>query len=192
MDEAVPAPTDDLMARMGQPNPLLGIDDRRAAALHGLWSRMRRVTAAWREVVAGMGATYGLSSPQFAVFMALASGGRLTMGQIGERCVLPTSSLTTLVDRLVELGIAEREPHPGDRRAIQVQLTGEGQAMAGRVAIATQRNADLITAGLDAAELDRISAGLDLLLAGYERFATTATHRTSSVGHRPGERAAVR
>lgn len=174
------AKPEDMTARMADPNQELGITAERAESLHTLWFTVRRMCAGWRGHVAHMAASYGLSSPQFTVFMALASGGRMTMGQIGERSVLPTSSLTALVDRLVDLGLAAREQHPADRRAIQVQLTDDGRALADRVMVDTLRDTQLMTAGLDVDELDRISAGIEQLLAGYQRYAAGGTDAASS------------
>jgi DNA-binding MarR family transcriptional regulator len=42
---------------------------------------------------------------------------------------LSSGALTALVDRLERQGIAERYPHPGDRRRTLVRLTGRGEAV---------------------------------------------------------------
>ena len=117
-----------------------------------------------------MAAEFGLSNPQFTVFMVLGTGEPMTMGQIGEQSDLPTSSLTALVDRLVDLGHVNREAHPSDRRAIQVRLTDQGIELAGRVADETIRATAQITSDLGNDQIDATSEAIRLLMGGYRQY----------------------
>lgn len=69
----------------------------------------------------------GLSLGQIKATTFLALHGRRGVGEIaaGIGVSLPTAS--ELVDRLVEIGFAERAPNPADRRQVLVWLTAEAQ-----------------------------------------------------------------
>ena len=45
---------------------------------------------------------------------------------------LTSSASTALVDRLERQGVAERYPHPSDRRRVLVRLTDQGEAVLAR------------------------------------------------------------
>lgn len=69
----------------------------------------------------------GLSLGQIKATAFLALHGRRSVGEIaaGIGVSLPTAS--ELVDRLVEIGFADRGPNPADRRQVLVWLTPEAQ-----------------------------------------------------------------
>jgi DNA-binding MarR family transcriptional regulator len=82
------------------------------------------------------------------------------------------SAITRRVDRLFELGLVERTPHPTDRRALYVRLTDKGQettaAIISAFNAATRRNMS---------EVDRTPGGrkmlaklLGALVNQWERF----------------------
>ena len=144
--------------------------DHRSEALAELWQVLQALGIASRAQASRMAADHGLSNSQFMVLTALSGGGPMTMGQIGEQSDLPTSSLTALVDRLVELGMARRFAHPSDRRAIQVQLTDGGCDLAGRIRADTLQATAQIIGNLEDRQIDEASDVMRKLLAGYEQY----------------------
>ena len=52
---------------------------------------------------------------------------RLTMGELGEACVLSRTRVSRIVDELVRAGLVERQPNPDDRRSRYVSITAEGR-----------------------------------------------------------------
>jgi DNA-binding MarR family transcriptional regulator len=63
-----------------------------------------------------------------------APGRRLRMRDLAERVVtISRSGLTRLVDRIVDAGMLEREPAPGDRRGTEVVITDAGVALLKRM-----------------------------------------------------------
>ncbi len=56
-----------------------------------------------------------------------------TMSHIHRAFGHKRSTLTGIVDRLVERGLVTREPAPGDRRAVVVQLSRKGLSVAGSI-----------------------------------------------------------
>ena len=51
----------------------------------------------------------------------------LRMQELEQRSLFTRSGLTRLVDRIEAAGLVRREAVPGDRRGVQVVLTGEGR-----------------------------------------------------------------
>jgi len=96
-------------------------------------------------------------------------------------------NVTGLVDALVESGHVVRAPHPTDRRAVLVTLTGLGADTMRRMAVDhAQLDADLVADLTDdersivAGALDRITARLQSLMA-----AAAAEEGTSVEAERP-------
>jgi DNA-binding MarR family transcriptional regulator len=54
---------------------------------------------------------------------------RLTVGQIGEKLLLESSTLTPLLKRLEAAGLVERLRNAGDQRQVHVALTEKGKAL---------------------------------------------------------------
>ncbi len=147
-----------------------GISDQRVESLQDLWHSLALVCTAWRPRGNHMAADYGVSSPQFIVFPVLIAGEPLTMGQIGDRSKLPTWSLTTLVDRLGELGLARRKTQPSDRRTIQVKLTESGHDLARQIAADTMQATAQITASLTDHQIDETTGVVRHLLVGNHQY----------------------
>jgi DNA-binding MarR family transcriptional regulator len=95
------------------------------------WRGMLQVHAAvTRELDAQMHAEHGLSVSAYEVlmFLADANGHRLRMSEIADRVLLSRSGLTRLVDRLVSLGLVQRNPCADDGRGSYAELTPTGLA----------------------------------------------------------------
>lgn len=73
----------------------------------------------------------GLTPPQFVTLSQLweRDGQPLKDLAAGNHCTPAT--MTTIVDGLERKGLATREPHPDDRRSLQVRLTEEGKRLRG-------------------------------------------------------------
>lgn len=68
----------------------------------------------------------GYSLAQIHTIEVLGAHGALRMKQLAKQLGITTGTLTVQVDKLVNLGLIVRCPHPEDRRVIVVKLTGEG------------------------------------------------------------------
>lgn len=74
-------------------------------------------------------ASTGMSLTWYDVLLELhGAGGRLTMGQLGERVVLSRSRVSRVVDELIVAGCVARETNVDDRRSSFAVLTAEGRA----------------------------------------------------------------
>ncbi|WP_336208824.1 MarR family winged helix-turn-helix transcriptional regulator [Nonomuraea sp. LPB2021202275-12-8] len=76
-------------------------------------------------------ATLGLTAPQATALRELT--GPMTMGELAERMSCEPSNATFVADKLEKQGLLERRPHPTDRRARQLVLTGDGRELRERL-----------------------------------------------------------
>jgi MarR family 2-MHQ and catechol resistance regulon transcriptional repressor len=71
----------------------------------------------------------GLTISQFGVLEALKHLGPLSVKEIGQKLLLTTSNLVTVIDNLVKQELVERVPCEHDRRSIIIHLTKKGTVM---------------------------------------------------------------
>ena len=101
----------------------------------------------------------GLTPAQFSVLSALSKDATLSCKALGEQASITKGSLTGVVDRLEEKGLARRESSLQDRRSSTVNLTDEGRATFERVANRHFAYLQQAFEGVDQAELADIEAG---------------------------------
>jgi DNA-binding MarR family transcriptional regulator len=77
-------------------------------------------------------APWALTFPRYEALMLLlySRTGALPLGKMGDRLQVHRASVTNVVDRLVEQGLAERVPQGTDRRSVLARITPEGRAVA--------------------------------------------------------------
>jgi DNA-binding MarR family transcriptional regulator len=68
----------------------------------------------------------GVSYARMRLLGALHCGGPKIMSGISDELGVTRRNITALVDALEEEGLVRRRPHPTDRRATVIELTGEG------------------------------------------------------------------
>jgi len=71
----------------------------------------------------------GLTPNDVRALQSLNQKGGRTMGSVAEEWKCDASTATWIVDRLESKGLAERRPHPTDRRVKLVGLTSRGVRM---------------------------------------------------------------
>jgi len=99
---------------------------------------------------------YGIT-PQQGQLLCVLMPKPYGMGELGAVLGLAKSSLTGLVDRTAQRGLVRREPDPEDGRAVRIVLTEEGARIADEFYAETCRRIDLLPAGLDPAERERLA-----------------------------------
>jgi DNA-binding MarR family transcriptional regulator len=97
-----------------------------------LLSQTRKLYEAMYRFDARAAAELGLHVTDLRCVNAL-EAGPLSAGEIGERLVLTSGSVTALVDRLISRGYAARTADPRDARRTRVALTPEFYLRAERV-----------------------------------------------------------
>jgi MarR family transcriptional regulator, organic hydroperoxide resistance regulator len=71
----------------------------------------------------------GLTYPQYLVMLALWGEDDQTVGSLGEKLFLESSTLTPLIKRLEAMGHVARNRDPADERQVRVRLTRSGSAL---------------------------------------------------------------
>jgi DNA-binding MarR family transcriptional regulator len=116
-------------------------------------------------------AEFELNQGEWKVLLALRRSGppyRRSPGWLAEREGLSTGAMTNRLDRLQEAGLVRRLPDPGDRRALQVELTDEGHELWRKsVTVQAAKEAALAEA-LSPRELEQLNRLLRKVLLRFE------------------------
>ncbi|MEO9223340.1 MAG: MarR family transcriptional regulator [Mycobacteriaceae bacterium] len=135
-----------------------------------LYTASRAMTARYRPALAQLGLTY----PQYLVMTALWEDGPCTVGQLGARLHLDSSTLSPLLKRLDGMGLITRSRDTRDERTVNVSPTPRGQALRSD---ATGIPAEICAAtALPPAELGELVAQLQQLSTDLERSTHSAVH----------------
>jgi len=94
-----------------------------------LWLRLLTCTNLIEGEVRGrLRERFDVTLPRFDLMAQLdKSPEGMTLGELSRRMMVSNGNITGLVERLVELGLVDRVPHPTDRRAAVVRLTDAGR-----------------------------------------------------------------
>ena len=93
----------------------------------------------------------GEYSPREAALLAhlLDAGGQSTPGELAERLLVSSGTLTAILRRLEERGDIVRSPHPDDLRATLVTLQPSGREASGEVVAVLDDAAETVLAEVD-------------------------------------------
>jgi len=133
------------------------------ALLHGHYEITRRLDADLR-------ARYGISLDAYDVLLRLAraEGQALRMAQLADRVLIPPSTLTRRIDRLVTLGLVERSRPPQDSRVVVARLTESGLRLLRRAARTHLRGIrEYFTGQLSARQLAEVADGLEVIVGAH-------------------------
>lgn len=101
--------------------------------LNDTWARLMTLFKSRRDVMFSALADLELTPPHGQALMTLFHGGPTRMRDMAEQMVCDASYITAVADRLEELGFAERHSATDDRRAKELALTEQGEAVARRL-----------------------------------------------------------
>lgn len=88
-----------------------------------LYSASHAFTRVYKPLLDQLGLTY----PQYLVMLLLWEQDGQTVGALGERLLLDSSTLTPLLKRLEAAGLIERRRSAEDQRQVRVYLTSAGR-----------------------------------------------------------------
>jgi DNA-binding MarR family transcriptional regulator len=97
------------------------------------WRRMTDLFLSRKGQVMEIAAAHGLNPGAMNALLFLEPGQPCSMGTLADAWKCDASNVTWLVDRLEEHGLAERRPHPTDRRVRTVALTRKGTKMRAQI-----------------------------------------------------------
>jgi len=75
----------------------------------------------------------GMTYARVRLLGALHCNGPQIMSSISDELGVTRRNITALVDALEEEGLVRRKPHPTDRRAIVIEMTGQGEQTMDRI-----------------------------------------------------------
>ena len=102
--------------------PSISLDQQLCLALY---TASRAMTARYRIALTPLGLTY----PQYLVMLLLWEDGPCSVGAIGQRLSLDSSTLSPLLKRLQALGLVTRTRSTTDERLMIIDLTEQGAAL---------------------------------------------------------------
>lgn len=114
----------------------------------------------------------------------LATAGSCTVGALHRAFAHRRSTLTSVLDRLAERKLIQRDTSPHDRRTFMVRLTPGGRAVAARVHDSLQHIESRALARVSARDLRGFVAVLDEM----ERALSTGVDARAGARHRPAAR----
>lgn len=103
------------------------LDERLCLALY---TASRAMTSRYRPLLVELGLTY----PQYLVMVLLWEEGDASVGQVGARLDLESSTLSPLLKRLQAMGLVTRTRASRDERSVTVGLTDAGRTLEARAA----------------------------------------------------------
>jgi len=109
------------MARQ-KSNAPVPLDNQVCYAIYSAGLAIQRLYKPWLDQL-------GLTYPQYLVLNILWQEDEQTVGHIGEKLALESSTLTPLLKRLEGAGLLRRTRNPDNERQVIVALTDEGRAL---------------------------------------------------------------
>ena len=122
-----------------------------------LYSASHAFNKIYRPLLQPLGLTY----PQYLVMIVLWERDGQTVGALGDRLLLESSTLTPLLKRLEANGLVTRIRDAADERQVRIHLTDRGKALGHEAEAVPACVAE--RAGLDIAEAGRLTAAVSAL-----------------------------
>jgi DNA-binding MarR family transcriptional regulator len=126
----------------------------------------------------------GLTYPQYLVMVQLWEQDDQTVGSLGDRLFLESSTLTPLLKRLEALDVLRRSRDPDDERQVRIRLTDHGRSLRDRAADIPRRIA--AASGLTSGEARRLLEEITALRKSLEKHALSGQNNPDA--HRPDDR----
>jgi DNA-binding MarR family transcriptional regulator len=107
----------------------------------------------------------GITEPQFQALMLLVENGSMLMRKMSDEMLVTPANVTGIMDRLEEKSMVRRTAGKEDRRATIIEITSEGKALYGRVAI---KKAEMLQKALATFTKEELTT-LNSLLEKFQR-----------------------
>jgi DNA-binding MarR family transcriptional regulator len=136
----------------------------------------------------------GLTPARLSALSVLVFGGPCSLGTLAGAEGVAGPTMTRIVDGLIDAGLAERQPHPTDGRAVLIAATAEGDAL---MRAAQRRRIEALAAALaslPAAAQRQVASSVELLdqVAAAVRAQAVDEKTSGQAGRRDGVRSARR
>ncbi len=109
------------------------MNPKREANVNAALQAQRTVFRALQDGGAAEWLKLDLTMVQAKALVVLGRGGAMPVGRLAEQLKVGLPAASLLVDKLVQMGMAERHEDPRDRRRTLVRLTAEGERQLSRL-----------------------------------------------------------
>jgi DNA-binding MarR family transcriptional regulator len=123
-----------------------------------------------------------LSVAQLKALFTLVDGGPMPIGGVASRLSIGLPAASSLVDRLVDQGLAKRREDPLDRRRTLAEPTAAGEALAQRLRHGSRDALRAWLERMDRDDLEALVRGLDAVVA-VARAPMPAPATAAPAGH---------
>jgi DNA-binding MarR family transcriptional regulator len=120
-----------------------------------------RANEAVRELVLGAVAGTGITPPEYAVLSVIGVMRALPPTELAALLRIPPTTISRLVARVVDAGLAVRSPNPADGRSYLLELTEEGRAVTRTIAPRVRRLVEELAARADVVEIEAALVSLE-------------------------------
>ena len=117
----------------------------------------------------------GLTNARLSALSVLVFGGPTTLGRLAAVENVAGPTMTRIVDGLEELGLARRDPHPHDARAVIVKATAKGNRLMNRAAERRIATIEAALTRLDPGDRARLEAAAPALVQLVDSLAEIIT-----------------
>lgn len=93
----------------------------------GLYEALRRLSRVFYGSGARVELTNDLTGAEWETVRMLGTRGECRMRELAEACDVALSTMTGIIDRLINKGLVQRHHSTTDRRVVLVRLTGRGK-----------------------------------------------------------------
>ena len=147
-------------------------EGRKKAAIDRIVETAIFLQAESRRLAKEQCARAGITPTQLNVLKLLQQIGDLSLSQISGHLAANNSTVTGIIDRMVDADLVVREKDPSDRRVTRIRMTDRGASIAASIEVAPWDLLRSALRALPATELDRLIDILEKLAAHVERQAT--------------------
>lgn len=117
---------------------------------------------------------FDITPPQFNALLLLYEYGDMTIGELGNRMYLASSTATDLIDRMERNGLVERVRDEKDRRVVRLHMTEKGQQMILEVLESRKRYLDQLLAHVNIEDQEKLVNSLSKI---YDLMKDEYTHK---------------
>jgi len=141
--------------------------DARAEAAAAL----RRLRDAAAQVLASIADAQPVA-PHHLLAMRVVAEGAQTPSDVAAATDRHVSSVSRVIDQLVEIGLLDRQPHPDDRRQVLLQLTEDGTATVARFEALDHGLSGFMVGDFDVEDARQLADYLDRLASNATALAS--------------------
>lgn len=111
-----------------------------------------------------------INSAQGRIMFALWQKDGIAINELAKRTQLKKSTLTSMLDRLEQMGYIQRQRSTKDRRKILIKRTKKDKALEGKYVEVSQEITKLFYNGFTESEIDRFEGDLARILENLTNF----------------------